>query len=281
MTIRRSVLPVAAFALATAAATSSCNKKAVEPAGVSGQATEEETEASFPDFAAGPAPAPQDKVDPKAIQAIRDMSTYLSSLNSFRLSTQGSLDTVTHDGQRIQMDGSTDYAVRKPGFVIKYTSDKKNRDFYYDGKQFTLYSPNLGYYASVPAPPTNREVLDTIYNRYGIRLPLEDLFRWNDTNAKRIENFRAAYNVGTATIDGVKTTHYAFREPDVDWEVWIDQGDKPLPRKLSIVDRTDPARPAFTTRLKWSPNAPVSAGDLAFKPGPDAMKIQMAEYKGQ
>jgi hypothetical protein len=277
MRMNRSLFPLAGAALIAMGMTSACQKKAEAP---QGPEEAEATEAAFPDWGQGAAPAPQAKVDPKAVQAIQDMSKYLSSLNSFKLSTEGSLDTVTADGQRIQMDGSTEYAVKRPGFVIKYTSDKKDRDFYYDGKQFTVFSPNLGYYASVAAPATNREVLDIIYNKYGIRLPLEDLFRWNDTNAKRIENFRAAYALGTTTLDGVKTTHYAFREPDVDWEVWIDQGDKPLPRKLSIVDRTDPARPAFTTRLKWSPNAPVGASDVTFVPGADAMKIQMAEYKG-
>ena|SRR5690242_1843276 len=277
MRIRRSALPLAGAALLAIAMTSGCQKKAQVPAG---EGEVEATEASFPDWGQGAAPAPQAKVDPAAVQAIQDMSKYLSSLNTFKLSTEGSLDAVTADGQRVQMDGSTQYEAKKPGFVIKYTSDKKNRNFYYDGKQFTVYSPNLGYYATVPAPPTNREVLNIIYDKYGIRLPLEDLFRWNDTNAGRIQNFRAAYNLGTVTLGGVKTTHYAFREPDVDWEVWIDQGDKPLPRKLSIVDRTDPARPAFTTRLNWTVNPALSASDFTFAPGPDAMKIDLAQYKG-
>ena len=280
MRMNPQILSLAAAGLAAAAMTSACHKKAEAP-GVSEEQQVDTTTAAFPDWAGGEAPAPQAKVDPAAVKAIQDMSKYLSSLNSFRLTTDGSLDTVTADGQRIQMDGSTDYAVKKPGFAIKYASDTKDRDFFYDGKQFTVYSPNLGYYATVAAPATNREVLDTIYNNYGIRLPLEDLFRWNDTNSNRIENFRAAYNLGTVTLDGVKTTHYAFREPDVDWEVWIDQGDKPLPRKLSIVDRTDPARPAFTTNLKWTPNAPVSASDVTFVPSAGAMRIEMAQYKGQ
>jgi len=285
MTIHRSVILLVAVALPAALTTSSCNRLNQK----SGEAQEtneaneaESPESVFPDWAGdGPAPAPQAKVDQAAVQAIEGMSNYLKSLNTFRLQTVGTLDTVTADGQRIQMDGSTSYEAKKPGFVIKYTSDKKNRNFYYDGKQFTVYSPNLGFYATVPAPPTNVEVLDTIYNKYGIRLPLEDLFRWNDqTHQQRIENFRAAYNLGTVTLDGVKTNHYAFREPEVDWEVWIDQGDKPLPRKLSIVDRTDPARPAFTTRMTWSPNAAVANGDFTFVPGPDAQKIQLADYKG-
>ncbi len=278
MTIHRSLILIAAFAMPGAVMVSACQKKAEAPANEVSEAPAADR-AAFPDWAQE-APAPQAQVDQAAVQAIQGMSKYLGTLKTFKLSTKGSLDAVTADGQRIQMDGSTAYEVKKPGFVIKYTSDRKNRTFYYDGKQFTLYSPNLGFYATVPAPPTNREALDTIYNRYGVRLPLEDLFRWNDTNAGRIEKFRAAYDLGTVTLDGVKTTHYAFREPDVDWEVWIDQGDKPLPRKLSIVDRTDPARPTFTTRLTWTVNPPLSARDFTFVPGPDAKRIQLAEFKG-
>ena len=87
---------------------------------------------------------------------------------------------MTNDGQRIQLDGTTDYKIRRPGFVIDYKSDMKDRRFIYDGKNFTIYSPKLGFYSTVAAPPTNREALDVLYKQYGIALPLEDLFRWGD-----------------------------------------------------------------------------------------------------
>jgi hypothetical protein len=87
--------------------------------------------------------------------------------------------------------------------------------------------------------------------------------------------------LGPTTIDGVKTTHYAFREPEVDWEVWIQDGNQPLPRKLSIVDRTDAARPTFTTRLSWTVNPTFNASDFTFTPGADSKKIQLATFKGQ
>ncbi len=220
-------------------------------------------------------------IQDQAIQALRDMSNYLTSAQTLQINTQGSLDVVTDDGQRIQLDGATTYKVRKPGFVIDYVSDVKSRRFIYDGKTFTVYSPQLGFYASVPAPPTNREVLDTIYKKFGIALPLEDLFRWGDgTSADRIRKITSAYDVGPATIDGVATEHYAFREPDVDWEVWI-QKDQPLPRKLVIVDRTDPARPTFTSRLTWQVNPTFTDADFAFVPDANAKRIQLATYKGE
>jgi len=161
-------------------------------------------------------------------------------------------------------------------------SDIKSRRFIYDGKNFTVYSPKLGYYASVPAPGTNKEVLDIIYNKFGISLPLEDLFRWGDgSNGDRLKALKSAYKVGTATIDGTETDHYAFREEDVDWEVWIQQGNQPLPRKLVIVDRTDPSRPTFVSRLRWQVNPTFTAADFAFVPDANAKRIQIATYKGE
>lgn len=220
-------------------------------------------------------------IEDEAVDAIKEMSNFLMTAQTLGLTSQGSLDVVTNDGQRIQLDGVTTYKIRKPGFVIDYQSDIKSRRFIYDGKTFTVYSPMLGFYASTPAPATNREVLDTIYNKFGIRLPLEDLFRWGDgSHADRIQALKSAYEVGSATIDGVPTDHFAFREADVDWEVWIQKGSQPWPRKLVIVDRTDPARPTFTARLNWQMNPPFTDADFAFVPDANAKRIQMATYKG-
>lgn len=221
-------------------------------------------------------------VEDGAIDALKEMSVYLMQAKTLGITSHGSMDAVTADGQRIQLDGVTTYKVRRPGFVIDYSSDVKSRRFIYDGKNFTVYSPKLGFYASVPAPPTNREVLDAVYNKFGIALPLEDLFRWGDgENADRIQALKSAYEVGPATIDGVETDHFAFREADVDWEVWIQQGDQPLPRKIVIVDRTDPSRPTFTARLTWQINPTFTDADFTFVPDANAKRIQLATYKGE
>jgi hypothetical protein len=235
-----------------------------------------------PQWAADDPIANEGVIEDGAIDAIKEMSAYLMSLKTIGITTQGSLDAVTNDGQRIQMDGTTTYKVRRPGFVIDYSSDIKSRRFIYDGKTFTVYSPKLGYYASAPAPGTNKEVLDTIYQKFGISLPLEDLFRWGDgSNDDRIKALKSAYEVGSATIDGVPTDHFAFREAEVDWEVWIQKGAQPLPRKLVIVDRTDPSRPTFISRLQWQVNPNFTDADFAFVPDSNAKRIQLATYKGE
>jgi hypothetical protein len=227
--------------------------------------------------AAKPAPpAIVEQVDPKSVEALRRMSAYLQSLSAFELTSQTSLDLVLHDGQKVLVDGVARYKVRRPaGFVIDVESNMKTRRFFYDGKQFTIVAPKLGYFATVAAPPTNREALEVLWTRYRVALPLEDLFRWSDPSGARDVSLESGFRAGTAIVDGVETEQYVFREPGFDWQVWIQTGDQPLPRKIVIVDLSDPARPAYTARLTWNVTPTITADDFTFRPGKDAHLVHL------
>jgi hypothetical protein len=219
--------------------------------------------------------ADQGDVDPRAVEALKAMSTYLQTLQTFRLVSEGSLDVITVQDQKVQLDMVTTYQVRRPGGIrIDWVSDQKNRQFYYDGSKFTLVAPTLNYYATTDAPATNREFLDALYEKTGIELPLTDLFRWADADhADDIALLTSAFSVGTATLDGVKTDHWAYRTDDYDWELWMEQGDKPLPRKFVLIDRTDPTLPAFTARLTWQVNPTLDPAAFTYVPAADAIAI--------
>jgi hypothetical protein len=217
-------------------------------------------------------------IQPEALQAMRRMSAYLATLPSFELTSRTSQDVVTRLGERVQLDGVVHYKARRPdGFVIEVDSDRKKRTFYYDGKQFTVYAPDLGFYATAPAPPTIRQTLQMVEAKYGVELPLEDLFRWNDPIASPVENLTAGFVVGPDTVDGVAADQYAFRQSKVDWQIWIQRGAQPLPLKIVIVDQVDPVNPAYVAQLSWNVTAPLSADDFTFHPAKDAKLIRMSE----
>jgi hypothetical protein len=223
----------------------------------------------------------EDPVDPDAVAALREMSAFLTSLNTFKLTATTSMDVITTEDQKVQMDSVTNYQAQKPnGLRIDLVSDMKTRQFYYNGSNFTINAPQLGYYSTVAAPPTIKEFLRQLYDKTGIELPLEDLFRWADEDTSDIDKLKSAFSVGTATIDGTRTDHWAFRTDDFDWEVWIQEGDQPLPRKLVIIDRTDPLRPMYSARLQWELNPALDPAVFTFAPGPDAIAIQMASAQG-
>jgi hypothetical protein len=227
---------------------------------------------------APPAAATPSAVKPEALQALKKMSAYLSTLKTVQVNSKTSLDVVTDAGERITLDGAVSYRIRRPdGFVINVDSDSKDRTFYYDGKNFTVFAPQLGYYATAPAPPTIRQTLDAIEQKFGIELPLEDLFRWNDATDNPAQNLTAGVYVGTATIDGVETDHYAFRQPKTDWQIWIRKGAQPLPVRVVIIDHTDSANPTYVARLSWNPNAPIQPGEFTYHPTKNAKLIRLSE----
>ena len=123
-------------------------------------------------------------------------------------------------------------------------------------------------------PPTIRQTLAAASDKYGIDLPLQDLFHWSEPGSKPA--LQSAMAVGDAVVDGVDTQQYAFRQGDYDWQIWIQKGDRPLPRKLVIVDRTDEARPAYSTKLNWNVQPALAADAFTFRPDKDAKAIKMS-----
>jgi hypothetical protein len=222
--------------------------------------------------------ATSNAVEPEATRALEVMSAYLMSLPAFEVKADTIRDLVTNDGQRIQVGGVSQYKVHRPnGFQISVDTDMMSRRYYFDGKQFTVFAPKLDFYATVSAPPTIRETLDIIRTKYGVEVPLEDVFLWSDPKIKRAERLNSAYLVGPATIDGIITDHYAFREADRDWEIWIEKGDRPFPRKLVITDRRDSAHPSYEARLTWNATPTLVATDFTFKGGAAAKAIHIAQ----
>ena len=233
---------------------------------------------------AQPAPAPaapagtaaDSDIDPDAIEALKRMSAYLGTQTSFELKTSGAFDLVLDDGQRLQFGDNATFKVRRPnGFVIERVGDYKDRRFTYDGKQLTVSSPRTAYYAQVEAPATIRETLALAADRYGIELPLTDLFRWSEPGGGRADDIQEALYVGPALIDGTRTDHYAFREAEVDWQIWIAQGDSPVPRKIVITDRTDPSSPQYTATLSWNFRPAFDAQTFAFQAPAGALPIRL------
>jgi hypothetical protein len=159
---------------------------------------------------------------------------------------------------------------------VEVSSDRKQRQFFYDGKTLTLYGQRVKYYASVPAPPTIREMLEVAEQKYGLELPLADLFFWG-TDKAHPEDIKTAIYVGPGWIGGVLCDHYAFRQEEADWQLWIERSDTPLPRKLVITTTDEEEQPQFVAVLTWNLAPQLDDAMFTFVPPADAQKIVLRE----
>jgi len=185
-------------------------------------------------------------------------------------------EEVLVDGQKIQSSSAMTASARRPDrLFIEVVSKRRNRQFFYDGKTLTVFAPVNKYYVSVPAPPTTAAMLHQVDERFGMQTPLLDLFEWAATGVK-IDKVTSAMDAGTDTIGGKVCQQYAFRQPGVDWQVWIPQTEPALPCKLVITDTVDPSHPAFSAVFSWN-SAPALAEDrFTFVPPQGAQRITPA-----
>ena len=211
-------------------------------------------------------------VDPAAMAALDDMGAYLRTLTAFQVEVATTDEDVLDDGQKLQYSGTTSLLARVPtGLRAEVASDRHERLYLYDGKSFTLHAKRLDLYATIPAPPTIGELADLLDEKYGFGVPLVDLFRWGSPSWSA-ERLTSAMDAGPGVVAGTTCQQYAFRTDEIDWQIWIQKGDYPLPRKLVITTRTDEARPQHTAVYTW--NLAPSFNDLTFVFDPPAERRQ-------
>ncbi len=207
------------------------------------------------------------------MQALNKMSAYLRTIPNFQVKMTTERDDVDEYGQLLTFDGATTYKVKSPdAFAIEVTDADKTRQYVYDGKTVVVFDPKTGFYASFKAAPTIRQTLDLAADRYGISVPLDDLFHWDQGN-DQVNALTSGHFVGKANINGQEADHYAYRQAGVDWQIWIATGDKPVPLRVVITASDDPARPQFEANLSWDTSAQVAADTFTFTPPANARLI--------
>jgi hypothetical protein len=212
-------------------------------------------------------------VDPDAIDAVKKMAAYLHTLKSYQVIDDVTQDDVLEDGLIVQSTSKVDYLLARPNRMrIEVTSDERHRLYLYDGKNFTVWARLVNYYATVPAPPTIGELFEKITDKYDIELPLYDLYNWGNKD-EDINKIKTAVDIGPSAVNGVTCEHYAFHQEGVDWQIWIQLGEFPLPRKLVITTLTDDARPQHSDTLTWNLAPSFNDGAFAFDPPPDAKRV--------
>jgi len=214
-------------------------------------------------------------LDPAALGALDKMGAYLRSIKAFQVKAVTTTEDVLDDGQKVQYSGVTDLMTTRTPDRLRadVSSDRQERMYLYDGKEFTLFAKRLGYYATAAAPPTLGELTDRLAERYDIQVPLVDLFKWGPSNSAGITG---AMDLGPSEVAGVTCQHYAFRQEGLDWQIWIQKGDYPLPRRLVATTTTDEARPQFTAYYDWNLAPSFNDSAFTFVPPPDAEKIVFA-----
>jgi hypothetical protein len=231
-----------------------------------------------PTTPAAPVVSPESAVKPQPRDVLKQMAAYLRSLDRFTVRVEKTTELILPTDQRLHADQTAEIAIQKPNRLrVNFLNLSGGRQLFYDGTTFSLYTPEPNVYASAPAAPTLDETLALLENQYRISLPVTDVLVANP-DSRLAQNLTSETYVGRILIRGVPCHHLAFRTPEVDWEIWIEDGPRPLPRRLLLTDKSVKGSPQMTATLNdWNLAPSFSADYFTFNPPPTAQKIQFLE----
>ena len=222
------------------------------------------------------AASPKPGVDARVDALLRHMGDYLENASEFSFHTEVNYDRVLDGGQKILYGRRAEIAMRRPNRLhVIVNGDLVNERIWYDGKIFTLMDLSNFEYVKVEVPSTLDQALDFMAIEYGISSPVSDVL-YSDVYAVLIENVATGTYVGQSEVRGVPTHHLAFTQASIDWQLWIEDGANPVPRKAVITYKNVPSSPQFTVWLSnWNFSPRLADSLFEFLPPDGAQQVEI------
>ncbi len=219
-----------------------------------------------------------DEADAKRL--LKAMSDYLAAQQAISFEYDAILEVITKDGQKLALASSGALVLDRPD-KIRATRSGGHADveMSFDGKTLTLLGKNLNIYAQQDVPGTIDNLVDEL-RKHNRPVPAADLLLADPYEALMLDVVDVK-DLGSGVIGGVECNYLAFRAKEVDWQIWIAQGDRPYPCRYVISSTFMDGKPQYSIQIRdWKAGDEVAATDFTFKNLTDAKKVDLKDLKG-
>lgn len=209
---------------------------------------------------------------------VKSMSDYLAAQKSISFDVQSTLEVVTTDGQRLGLASTGAVALSRPDKIrFERKGGFADVEAVFDGKTLSLLGKNLNLYAQTPMPGTIDNLIDQLRDKYGRPLPAADLLM-SDSYTQLMTDAKDVSYLGPGVILGQMCDHVAVRSIEVDFQLWIAQGDKPYPCRYTITSRGVPGEPQYTVDIwNWKAGTEPGTASFTFTPPAGAQSVDPAK----
>jgi hypothetical protein len=211
-----------------------------------------------------------------AAKVLKAMTDYTAGQKSISAAFDSDIEVITPELQKLQFTSSGQMRLNRPDKLrIKRTGGYTDVELVFDGKTLSLYGNNAKTYVQADMAGSVDQLIDRLQSTSGGAMPGTDLLLTNSFD-ELTANVIEARHIGQGVIDGVECEHLAFRGIDTDWQIWIESGARPIPRKYVITSKTLAGAPQYTLKIKdWKSDVPTDADAFVFKPPADATKADL------
>ena len=207
-----------------------------------------------------------------AIGMLKAMTDYVANQKNLSITYDSDIEVITPHLQKIQFTSSGQVQLSRPDKLrATRTGGYRDIEVVFDGELITINDKDAKHFAQVAAEGTADHLIDVLREEHGVVAPGADLLLPHAFDVMMADVIESEV-IGKGVIDGVECDHLAFRNVDTDWQIWIESGARPIPRKYVITSKGVAEAPQYTLRIKeWKTDVPPDA--FVFKPDPSATKI--------
>jgi len=221
-----------------------------------------------------------DEADAKRL--LKAMSEYVGTQKALSFQYDAILEIVTEDNQILGLASSGSVTLNRPD-KLHATRSGGFADVatFFDGKTLTMLGKNQNAYAQIDVPGTMDNLIDELMQKYNRPLPGADLMLSDSFNALMLDVVDVK-DLGSGVIGGIECDHFAFRTKEVDWQIWIAQGERPFPCRYSISSKVLASAPQYTIQFRdWKTGGQVRTVDYRFRNPTGAEKVELTSLEGK
>lgn len=217
-----------------------------------------------------------DEADAKNL--FKAMSDYMAAQKAISFEYDTNFEVITKDQQKLALAGSGTVTLNRPDkFHATRSAGFADVEMLFDGKTLTLLSKDANLYAQIDVPGTVDNLVDKLRDKYDRPVPGADLLLSNVYDAL-MPDVVDTKDLGSGVIGGVECDHLAFRTKDVDWQIWIAQGDRPYPCQYVITTKFVASAPQYSVQFRnWRTGVEVATKDFSFKNSTNAKIMDLKE----
>jgi hypothetical protein len=208
------------------------------------------------------------------------MSNYITKAQKFGFRLHETFDEISDSGWRLQYSNNRAVGVWRPDRVVgDITGDTINRMFVYNGTTLSVLDKSHNTYGVIEVPDTIDATLDFLVEKYEIVWPLCDIL-YSDIYDGLVNNIRTGTYAGLHYAAGELCHHLVFTQDNIDWQIWVDTGDKPILKKVVITYKQLAGYPQYTAVFtKWNMDPEFTEELFRFTPPEGAEKKELKPVK--
>jgi hypothetical protein len=206
------------------------------------------------------------------------MADFLGGAQRFSVTVRAGYDAVQKSGQKIEFGEIRKVTLSRPDRLRLEgeRSDGTKTLTVFTGKEIVLIDAASNVYATAPQPGGLDDTIVYFVKDLGMRLPLAVLLV-SQLPAELKNRVRLVDYVEKTSILGTASHHLAARTDMVDFQIWVADGDTPLPQRVVITYKKDKGEPQFWAQFSdWNLAPSISDSTFLAKPPDGAQKVAFA-----